>query len=145
MKLICAAFGIAAMCAAGVGAQTKTVNDVGQRKIEVTDGKKITVTGCLERNPGGGYMLTNNEGGMKYDLVTNKDLADKVGRRVSVRGKATDRGDAKVKIESKVGTAGVAGDEKDKIEGSAKTEMKGDMGLKYLGVDSVTVLAKSCM
>lgn len=145
MKLICAAFGIAAMCAAGVGAQTKTVNDVGQRKIEVKDGKKITVAGCLERNPGGGYMLTNSEGGMKYDLVTNKDLADKVGQRVSIRGKATDQGDAKLKIESKVGTSGVAGDEKDKIESSAKTEMKGDMGLKYLGVDSVKVLSKSCM
>ncbi|HZR25392.1 MAG TPA: DUF5818 domain-containing protein [Vicinamibacterales bacterium] len=143
MKLICAAFGIAAMCAAGVGAQTKTVTDVGQRKIEVKDGKKITVTGCLERNPGGGYMLTNDEGGMKYDLVTNKDLANHVGHRVSIRGKATDQGDAKLKIESKVGTTGVAGD--DKTAATATTEMKGDMGLKYLGVDSVKVLSKSCM
>ena len=141
MKLICAAFGIAAMCAAGAGAQTKTVTDVGQHKIEVKDGKKITVTGCLDRNPGGGYMLTTKEGGMKYDLVTNKDLARHVGQRVAVRGKATDQGDAKLKIESKVGTTG----DKDKTDASAKTEIKGDMGLKYLGVDSVKVLSKSCM
>jgi len=144
MKLICAAFGIAAICAVGVGAQTKEMHDQGKRKIEVKDGKKTTVTGCLERNPGGGYMITNEMGGMKYELVTNKDLSDEVGRRVAIRGKATDLGDAKVKIESTVGTSGRTGDERDRIETKATTEMTGDLGLKYLGVDSVKTLAKSC-
>jgi hypothetical protein len=136
MKLMCAAFGIAAVCVIGVGAQTSTTT--GTTKVEVKDGTKITISGCLERNPGGGYMLTNNTGGMKYALVTNRDLAKHVGHRLQVRGKATDLGDGKVKIESKVGTAG------DKTE--AKTELKGDMpGMHYLGVDSVKMISKACM
>jgi hypothetical protein len=136
MKLMCAAFGIAAVCAVGVGAQTSTTK--GTTKVEVKDGTKITISGCLERNPGGGYMLTDNAGAMKYALVTNRDLAKHVGHRLQVRGKATDLGDGKVKIESKVGTSG------DKTE--AKTELKGDMaGMHYLGVDSVKMISKSCI
>ncbi len=138
MKLICAAVGIAAMCAAGAGAQTETFHGHAKRSIEVKDGKKVTVSGCLERNPDGGYMLTNDLGGMKYELVTNKNLSKDIGRRVEVRGKATDRGDAKVKVESEVGTTGTTDDHK------AKTEMHGDLGLRYLGVDSVKRIARSC-
>src|ERR1035438_856427 len=104
MKLICAAFGIAAMCAVGVGAQTGTTT--GNTKIDVKDGTKITISGCLERNPGGGYMLTTSTGAMKYALVTNRDLAKHLGHRLRVRGKATDLGDGKVTIDSKVGTGG---------------------------------------
>jgi hypothetical protein len=136
MKLIGAAFGIAAMCSIGAVAQTQTTHESGTQKIEVKDGKKITISGCLARNPGGGYMLTDDTGGMKYALVTNKDLSKDLERRVSVRGKATDRGDAHVKIESKaessVGTTG------------STEDLKGDLGLRYLGVDSVKVISKSC-
>jgi hypothetical protein len=83
-------------------------------------------------------MLTDDTGAMKYALVTNRDLAKHVGHRLQVRGKATDRGDGKVMIESKVGTGG------DKAE--AKTELKGDMpGMHYLGVDSVKMISKTCM
>lgn len=141
MKLIGAALGIAAMCAVGAAAQTQTVKGHGKRTIEVKDGRKVSVSGCLERNPGGGYMLTNDLGGMKYALVTNKDLSNDIDHRVRVRGKATDRGDAKVKVESKGDTIGTTGD---KDEAKAKTEMNGDLGLKYLGVDSVKVLSKAC-
>ena len=137
MKLICAAVGIAAMCAAGAAAQTETFHNNAKRSIEVKDGKKVTVSGCLERNPDGGYMLTNDSGGMKYELVTKKDLSKDIGRRVEVRGKATDRGDAKVKVESQVGTTGTTDDK-------AKTEMHGDLNLRYLGVDSVKRIARSC-
>ncbi len=103
MKLMCAAFGIAAMCAVGVGAQSGTTTE--RTKVDVKDGTKVTISGCLERNSGGGYILTDSAGTMKYMLVTNKDLAKHVGHRLQVRGKATDRGDGKVTIESKVGTA----------------------------------------
>jgi hypothetical protein len=61
---------------------------------------------------------------------------------VSVRGKAADRGDAKVKVESKVGTTGSGSSTTTTDAG--KTELKGDLGLKYLGVDSVKKLSKSC-
>jgi Protein of unknown function (DUF5818) len=138
MKAICAAVGVAAMCAIGLTAQTSQTES--KTKIEVKDGKDVNVTGCLERNPGGGYMLTNSEGGLKYTLVTKDDLSEHLGHRVLVKGKAADKGDGKVKIESTVGTTG-----SEKTE--SKTEVKGDdmAGMRYLGVKSVKMLDKSCM
>jgi len=136
MKLIGAAFAIAAMCAAGAAAQTQTTHEEDTKKIEIKDGKKVTVTGCLETNPAGGYMLLDETGDMKYALVTDRDLSKHVGERVAVRGKATDRGDARVKMESKVGTTGSTRD--------SKAELEGDLDLRLLGVDSVKRLAKSC-
>ena len=104
MKLIYATFGMAAMCAVVLGAQTGTTET--KTKIEVKDGKEVKITGCLERNPGSGYMLTDRAGGLKYMLVTNDDLSKHIGHRIEVKGKAADKGDAKVKIESTVGTSG---------------------------------------
>ena len=136
MKLICAAFGLAAMCAVGLDAQSATTKT--KTKIEVKDGKDITVSGCLENNPGGGYMLTSTTGAMKYAVITDDDLAKHVGHRVELKGKAADRGDGKVKIESTVGS----GDDKTK----AKTEVKGDMaGMHYLGMKSLKMISTSCM
>jgi hypothetical protein len=137
MKLISAAFCMAAVCAVGLGAQSGTTET--KTKIEVKEGKNVTVSGCLERNPGGGYMITATRGAMKYALVTDDDLSKHIGHRIEVKGKAADRGDGKVKIESTVGTSGG-----DKTE--AKTELKGDMaGMHYLGVKSVKMLSSSCM
>ncbi len=136
MKLICAAFGLAAMCAVGLDAQSATTKT--KTKIEVKDGKDITVSGCLENNPGGGYMLTSTRGAMKYAVITDDDLAKHVGHRVELKGKAADRGDGKVKIESTVGS----GDDKTK----AKTEVKGNMaGMHYLGMKSLKMISTSCM
>jgi hypothetical protein len=138
MKLIGAALCLAAVCAASVGAQSQTTSS--KSKIKVKDGKEITVAGCLERNPGGGYMVTDSTGALKYSLVTNDDLAKHVGHRVEVTGKAADRGDGKVKIESKVGTSGG-----DKTE--TKTEIKGDnmAGMRYLGMKSLKMISTSCL
>ena len=138
MKLICAAFGMAAMCAVGLGAQSGTTET--KTKIEVKNGKEVKVSGCLERNPGGGYMLTSSRGDLKYALVTNDDLSPHIGHRVEVKGKATDQGDGKVKIESAVGTSG-----HDKTEST--TEIKGSdlAGMHYLGVKSVKMISASCM
>ena len=98
----------------------------------------MTISGCVAANPGGGYMLTTTTGAMKYALITDDDLSKHVGHRMEFRGKAADRGDAKVKIESKVGS----GDDKAK----AKTEMKGDMpGMHYLGVKSMKMISTSCV
>ena len=137
MKTICAAFGLAAMCAVGLGAQSATTKT--KTKMEVKDGKEITIGGCLEKNPGGGYMLTTTTGAMKYALITDDDLSKHVGHRVEVHGKAADRGDGKVKIESTSGK----GDDKTK----AKTEIKGnDMsGMHYLGMKSLKMISTSCV
>ena len=136
MKLICATFGLAAICAVGLGAQSGTTTT--KTKVDVKDGKDITVSGCLESNPGGGYMLTTTTGAMKYAIVTDDDLQKHVGHRVELKGKAADRGDGKVKIESEVKSGG------DKAK--AKTEMKGDMaGMHYLGMKSLKMISTSCM
>ena len=137
MKLIGATLAAAFLCIAGVAAQSQETKQEDRQKIEIKDGKKVTVAGCLATNRDGGYVLTDDQGGLKYALVTDKDLDKHVGERVEVRGKATDRGDAKVKVESKVGTSGSTSE--------AKTELKGDLNLRYLGVDSVKRLSKSCM
>ena len=77
MKLIVAAFCLAALCAVNVDAQSQTTSS--KTKIKVKDGKEITVGGCLERNPSGGYMVTDPTGGLKYALVTDDDLVKHVG------------------------------------------------------------------
>jgi len=143
MKLIGATLGIVAMCAIGAGAQTSTMKKEDKTKIKVKDGKEMTITGCLERNPGGGYMLTDSAtGGMKYALVTDDDLSKHVGHKVEVKGNATDKGDAKLKVESKV--KGTTGNE-DTRKSETKTEMKGDLGLHYLGLKSLKMISSSCM
>jgi len=139
MKIISTAFCLAAIAAVGLGAQSGTTETKTKTKIDVKDGKDVTVRGCLAPNPAGGYMLTTTTGDMKYALVTNDDLSKDVGHRIEVKGKAADRGDGKVKIESSVGTTGGE-------TAKTTTEMKGDMaGMHFLGVKSVKTLSSSCM
>ena len=138
MKLIYATFGMAAMCAVALGAQTGTTET--KTKIEVKDGKEVKITGCLERNPGSGYILTDREGGIKYTLVTNDDLSKHLGHRIEVKGKAADKGDAKVKIESTVGTSG-----SDKKETTSEVKGTDMAGMRYLGVKSVKMISANCM
>ena len=137
MKQIFSAVCLAAICAVGLGAQSSTTT---KTKVDVKDGKDVMVSGCVEPNPGGGFMLTTTGGAMKYALVTDDDMAKHVGHRVEVKGKAADKGDGKVEIKSTT----KAGDG-DKTE--AKTEIKGDnmSGMKYLGVKSVKMISKSCV
>jgi hypothetical protein len=140
MKIIANAFCLAAICAVGLGAQSGTTETKTKTKIDVKDGKDITVSGCLAANPGGGYMLTTTRGEQKYVLVTDDDLSKHIGHRMEIKGKAADRGDGKVKIES-TGTGG--GGDKTKV----KTELKGENAadMNYLGVKSVKMIASSCM
>jgi hypothetical protein len=139
MKLIGATLGIVGMCAVGASAQTSKTKTEEKTKIEVKDGREIKIVGCVERDPGGGYMLTNlRTGEMKYALVTDDDLSKHLGHLVQVKGEATDKGDAKVKIESKV--KGTSGGKKE-----VKTEHKGDVGLRYLGLKSLKMISTSCM
>lgn len=138
MKIISSALCLAAICAVGLGAQSGTTETKTKTKIDVKDGKTVTVSGCLAANPGGGYMLTNMRGDQKYALVTDDDLSKHLGHRMEVTGKAADRGDGKVKIES----TGTTGSDKTKVT----TELKGDTAdMNYLGVKSVKMIAKTCM
>jgi len=138
MKIISSAFCLAAICAVGLGAQSGTTETKTKTKTEVKDGKDVSVTGCLASNPSGGYMLTDARGNQKYVLVTDDNLSKDIGHRVEVKGKATDRGNGKVSIES----TGTTGDDKTKV----KTELKGDSpDMNYLGVKSVKTISGRCM
>jgi hypothetical protein len=138
MKLFFGACSLAAICAVGLGAQSGTTESKTKTKIDVKDGKNITINGCLAPNPAGGYMLTTLRGEQKYVLVTDDDLSKHLGHWMEVKGKAADHGDGRVAIES----TGTSGGEKTKV----KTELKGDNpDMNYLGVKSVKMLSKSCM
>jgi hypothetical protein len=155
MKLFGSTICFSAALAVGLAAQGGTIRTTTEmhnekttveRKIVIKDGKDIKTVGCIQRNPGGGYMLTSiASGGMRYALVTDDDLSKYVGHRVEVAGKATDLGKSKVKIESKttsenraVGTSGV-------VEAQSTTETTGELGMAYLGLKSVKIVPGSCL
>jgi hypothetical protein len=133
--LLAAAFPIA-IATAGQTTTAKT-------KVEIKDGKDVTVAGCLDRISEGRFVLTTAESGsLKYVLVTDEDLDKYVGHEVEVKGKAADRGHAKVKIDEKVKT-----DHEDRpdTEAHSETELKGQLpDMHYLGVKSVKRLSDRC-
>jgi hypothetical protein len=145
MKLECVAVALAAFWAASVAAQDITTVTKQTTRFTVTDGKDVTVSGCVDRFEDAGYLLTNDDGDLKYVLVTNQDLSKYVGRRVEVRGLSTDSGDAKLRIEKEVGTSGEIGGRK--VDGQTikrTAELEGDVGFPYLGVRSLKKIASSC-
>ena len=146
MKLIGMTICAAAICLASLGA------DAGQTemksKITVKDGKDVDVTGCVAPAASGtGFMLTNvadKKGAVhSYMLVSeDADLSKHVGHRVQLTGKVTDRGDAKIKVETKTKTKVEHGDDQ---ETHSKSTMAGDMaGVAYLGVKSLKMIAAAC-
>src|SRR5438128_3989885 len=146
MKLIAAAICISAVCA--VGLSPKAAEHTTKSKISVKDGKEVTVTGCVAPTASGtSYMLTDaaDKAGRvhSYMLVSDDvDLSKHVGHRVEIKGKATDRGDAKIKTESKTKTRVENGEDK---ETHGKSELKGDLsGLPFLGVKDVKMIAAAC-
>ena len=117
-------------------------------KISVEDGREVTLTGCIERSAEHGFVLNRAAGrdgaAGSYLLVGEdaEDLADHVGHRVEVKGKAADQGGGKLKIESKSEMESASGDRRKR---ESKTEVEGDLeGLPYLGVKSVRTLATVC-
>ena len=146
MKLIGIVVGLAAVCTVAVGAQSAQTES--KSKITVKDGQEVSVTGCVEPTASGtGFMLTHvadKSGAMhNYMLVSDdSDLAKHVGHRMQLDGKVTDKGDGKVKIETKTKTKVEHGDDK---ETHSTSEMTGDMaGMRFLGVKSMKMIAASC-
>src|ERR1700680_1848681 len=74
------AIGLAAMCAAGLTAQSQETQTTTKNQTEIKGGKNVTMIGCLERRSDGGYVLTEvrdnrrNEHS-RYALITSKDLS----------------------------------------------------------------------
>ena len=140
MKLgIFAAATIATALVAGASA----AQDKSKTRIVVEDGKEMTVTGCVGRNPDGGFTLTNAAGkdgaAGSYILArmddddAYEDLKDHVGHRVEIKGKAADKGEGRIKVKTDSGKT------------ETKSEMKGDLsGLPFLGVKSARMIASVC-
>jgi hypothetical protein len=135
----------AAVLAGGLTLAAQDGDRLPKTKVIVEDGKEMTVTGCVERGTAGGYTLTHAAG--KDGVVGSYILAmldngegdqldklkDHVGHRVEVKGKAADKGDGKLRIET----------ENKRTE--SKSEVKGDLGgLPFLGVKSSRMLASVC-
>ena len=73
--------------------------------------------------------------------VLESDLSSRVDPE-EIGGKVTDRGDGKIKVETKTKTKVEHGDDK---ETHSKSEMKGDMaGAPFLGVKSMKMIAAAC-
>jgi hypothetical protein len=125
-----------------LGAQSSEITT--KTKINVKDGKDVTVTGCVAAGAAGGYVLTNvadKTGALhRYILVSDDDDFSKhVGHRVQIEGKAADREHGKVEIERETKMEG-----RDK-DVHSKSETSGDLSdMPYLGVKHLTMIASSC-
>jgi len=138
-------FSLASMVlAGGLALSAQNGDRLPKTTVIVEDGKEITVTGCIERNPDGGYTITHatgKDGVVGSYILARLDgaddelngLKDHVGHRMELKGKAADRGEGKLRILT----------ENRRTE--AKAEVKGDLvGLPFLGVKSTRMLASVC-
>jgi len=147
MKRTAVAISIAAICAAGLHAQSQETKTTTTTKVETKGGKDVTVRGCIERSANGDYTLTNVRGRSsmspsRYALVSSVDLSTHVGHRMEIHGKSVMNGDGKVVVESTTKTEVEHGRDQE-----SKTRMEGTTGAldtPVLGVKSMKTLSGSC-
>jgi hypothetical protein len=146
-RLTAVAIGLAAMCTAGLAAQTQETQTTTKTRTEIKGGKNVTVIGCVERRSDGGFILTEVSDNRRlehsrYALVSDKDLSRHVGERVEIKGKAVVNGDGKVSVESKTTTE--VQDGKDQETKSRIEATSGEFDLPSLGVHSIKRISSSC-
>jgi hypothetical protein len=149
MQQLFCALALVAVTAGPALAQSATVKQ--ETKIEVKDGKDVTLTGCLEAHPDATaatqYQLTDVAGtggrGHSYLLVGERDDLQKyVGQLIEVKGKAADAEDGKVKVKTKTT---VDRENAPDRKSESTSEMKGDLaGLPLLGVKHVRAIRPTC-
>jgi hypothetical protein len=146
MKRFMLGSALALACSVGLAAQTATVKS--ESKVDVKNGKEVTVTGCLARSASGtAYLLNNVEGKdvtSKSYILVGDDLDTHVGHFIEIKGKASNIGDdAKVEVKTKTK---VERDDADDKKTETKTTMEGDLaGVPYLGVKSVKMIRNTCV
>lgn len=123
--------------AVSLGAQSSETTT--KTTIDVKDGRKVNVTGCVEAGLEGGYILTNvaDKTGERhqYTLVSdNEDFSKVIHDRVEIEGTIADSRDGKVEIETETKVDGPARDTHSKVEGRAA----------FLGVKHMKMIATSC-
>ena len=146
MKRFMLGSALALACSVGLAAQTATVKT--ESKVDVKNGKEVTVTGCLARSASGtAYLLNNVEGKdvtSKSYILVGDDLDSHIGHFIEIKGKASNIGDdAKVEVKTKTK---IERDDADDKKTETKTTMEGDLaGVPYLGVKSVKMIRSSCL
>jgi len=146
MKQFMLGSALALACSVGLAAQTATVKT--ESKVDVKNGKEVTVTGCLARSASGtAYLLNNVEGKdvtSKSYILVGDDLDSHIGHFIEIKGKASNIGDdAKVEVKTKTK---IERDDADDKKTETKTTMEGDLaGVPYLGVKSVKMIRNTCM
>ena len=107
MKRFMLGSALALACSVGLAAQTATVKS--ETKVDVKNGKEVTVTGCVEASEtGAGYVLTRVEPRVGdplaiYTLIgQDSSVGRHLGHLVEIKGKATNIGDdGKVEVTTK--------------------------------------------
>ena len=146
MKRFMLGSALALACSVGLAAQSATVKS--ESKVDVKNGKEVTVTGCLARSASGtAYLLNNVEGKdvtSKSYILVGDDLDTHIGHFIEIKGKASNIGDdAKVEVKTKTK---IERDDADDKKTETKTTMEGDLaGVPYLGVKSVKMIRNTCM
>ena len=146
MKRFMLGSALALACSVGLAAQTATVKS--ETKVDVKDGKDVTVTGCLARSASGTAFLLNNVEGKgvasKSYILVGDDLDAHIGHFIEIKGKASNIGDdGKVEVKTKTK---IERDDADDKTTETKTTMEGDLaGVPYLGVKSVKMIRNSCV
>jgi hypothetical protein len=144
MKALILGTTLALAATVGLAAQSTTTKT--RSKVDIKDGKEVTVTGCVEAAASGpGFVLTHVESGKTptpfYTLVGEEaSVGRHIGHLVEIRGKATDLGDGKVETTTKTK---VEREDADDVNGKTRTKVEGG-DVPYLGVKSVKMLRESC-
>jgi hypothetical protein len=145
--------GIALAAFVGATASAQVETKTTDTKVKVKDGKDVQMTGCVEVTSGpAAYMLTNalmnGKNGTavhNYYLVGDTGgLKSHVGHMMEIKGKVSDRGDAKIEVKTETK---IDREHADDTKTERKTEIKGDLAgapLPFLDVSSVKMLRASC-
>jgi hypothetical protein len=143
-------FFLAAILATGLAAAQ---DGKSKTRVIVEDGKEMTVTGCVRQNADGGYTLSNVSGKdgsdssyilaqLNKDEDALEDLEKHVSHRVEITGKAANRGDGKIKVDT---TSEIRKADGGTAKTETKSEIKGDLdGLPFLGIRSFRVVSRAC-
>ena len=142
MKTISLASFLALACTATLGAQATETTTTTTTNIQMKGGKSVTLSGCVEAGPDGGYLLTHvaDKVGVfgSYVLVTtNEYFAKHIGQRVRIEGKLADRSHGRVDVKSDTNINGV----QSHVETDARTD---PAAIRYLGPDHMKTIAISC-
>ena len=134
---------LALACAASLGAQATETTTTTTTKINLTGGKHVKVTGCVEPGLAGGYILSNvadKDGVLQRYMLVSDDtfFAMRVGNRVEVEGRAADRTHGFAFVETDVTST-------DGASSHAQTDARNDASpMRYLGVDHTKMISTSC-